>query len=39
MDEAQLDQYTYLLQAVKERVFQAQYQALQAVNKELTWLY
>ncbi len=39
MDEAQLDQYTYLLQAVKERVFQAQYQALQAVNKELIRLY
>ncbi len=39
MDEAQLEHYTHLLQAIKDRVFQAQYQALQAVNKELIRLY
>ncbi len=39
MDRAQLDQYKYILQAVKERVLQAQYHALKAVNKELIRLY
>ena len=39
MDSDQVDQYTHILQAVKARVFQAQYYALHAVNKELIRLY
>jgi len=39
MDIEQSDNYKHVLQAVKERVLQAQYAALQAVNKELIALY
>jgi len=39
MDRTLVDNYQHILQALKERVQQAQYQALQSVNKELIRLY
>jgi hypothetical protein len=39
MDLLQQDNYTHVLQTLKDRVQQAQYQAFKAVNTELIQLY
>src|SRR5690349_21724564 len=39
MDLEQTNNYKQVLQAIKERVLQAQYEALKVVNKELIQLY